>query len=286
MNGSADTLWVELYDQGGHMLADRAPVARDGSFIVNAVSAQFYEVRVLTSRGDRITTDHVQFSQGQPTEIRMPPAMQMVSPGGPISAKRLAHRPSKDARRWMKEAESLAGKGEFAASAERLEQVVAADPAYFEAWNNLGTRRIALGQPQKAAEAFGRAVEIDPNNAKVQSNLGLAHLFLREPAKAELEARRALQLEPGSPNALYVAGLALLQQDKNPSEGVEALRKAADLIPKAQLSIAEYYCRHNNLPACAEELQGFLKTPRGPDHPTAEKWLKIVRRSQQAALKD
>ena len=35
-NGSADTLWVELYGHASHMLVDRVPVCRDGTFIVTA----------------------------------------------------------------------------------------------------------------------------------------------------------------------------------------------------------------------------------------------------------
>ena len=50
-NGSADTFWVELYDDPSHLLAERVPVNRDGTFSVSASSTQLYEVRVVTSHG-------------------------------------------------------------------------------------------------------------------------------------------------------------------------------------------------------------------------------------------
>jgi tetratricopeptide (TPR) repeat protein len=278
-SGSADTLWVELYDQPGHMLTDRVPVSRDGTFTVNAVSTQLYEVRVVTSHGARITSDHVQFRQGQPVEIRMPKSIaDGPAPGGPISALRLAHRPVKAARRLLREADSLAEDGDIPASADRLQRALAADPNWFEAWNNLGSRQLALGKYNDAAEAFRRALAIDPNNALVHSNLGLAQLFLRQPLEAEESARRSLQLEPGSARASYVSGMALLQQNKRPSEALAALRAAAAVVPRALLAVAEWHCRHENLPACESELQTFLRTPRGPNHEIAEKWLGLLQK--------
>jgi len=111
-NGSADTLWVELYDNPSHLLADRVPVNRDGTFTVNAHSTQLYEVRVVTSHGARITSEHVQFRQVQPMEIRLPKSTTDVSaPAGPISILRLAHKPVKAARRLLRESDSLAEHG-------------------------------------------------------------------------------------------------------------------------------------------------------------------------------
>ena len=280
-NGSADTFWVELYDDPSHLLAERVPVNRDGTFTVNAHSTQLYEVRVVTSHGARIASEHVQFRQGQPLEIRLPKSMtDGPAPAGPISALRLAHKPVKAARRLLRESDSLAEHGNLAASAERLQQALAADPNWFEAWNNLGSRRLTLGRYAEAADAFRQALAIDPNNASVHSNLGLAQLFLRQPLEAEESARRALQLEPGAPRASYVAGMALLQQNKRPAEGFEALRAASAALPRALLAIAEWHCRHENMGACETELKSFLRTPRGPNHEAAEKWLELVRKQR------
>jgi len=261
------------------MMTDRQPVSRDGTFNVHANPAQMYEVRVVTNHGNRITSDHVQFRQGQPVEIRMPKtAGEAVPPGGPISARRLAHKPAKSVRKLVQQSQDLAEEGHIPESAARLEKALSADPNWFEAWNNLGTRRMQMHQYKESAEAFRHAVEIDPNNATVQSNLGLALLFLREPVAAEEAARVALKLEPGAPRALYVAGLALLQQNKNTSEGLANLHESAKVLPRALLATAEWHCRHNDLDACAGDLKVFLRTPRGNNHDAAEKWLSEVKK--------
>lgn len=275
-------LWVEVYDNPGHMLTDRQPVQRDGTFTVNAEGSKIYELRVVTRHGDRITSDHVQFRPGQPVEIRMPKSYgEGPRPAGPISALRLSHKPVKAAKRLVQEAESLAVSGQIPASAERLTKALEADPNWFEAWNNLGTRRMQMGEYGPAAEAFRHALAIDANNSTVQSNLGLALLFLREPAGAEAAARRALQLEPDSVRATYVAGLAMLQQNKQPAEALANLRTASKLLPRALLTTAEWSCRHNDMEGCATDLRAFLKTPRGPNHEKAERWLSEVKQKMK-----
>jgi len=241
-----------------------------------------YEVRVLTSHGARLTSEHIQFRQGQMIEVHMPKSvMDVPPPGGPISAVRLGHKPGKAARKLFREASSLAAKGNLTESAVRIEQAVAADPNWFEAWNNLGGRRLALSQFSEAAEAFRHALSIDPNNATVHSNLGLAQLFLRQPLEAEESARRALKLDPGAPRASYVAGMALLQQNKRIDEALEALGQSSKAVPRALLAMAEWQCRNQNPGACETELKTFLKTPRGPNHEAAETWLKRVKQHRK-----
>lgn len=276
-SGSADSLWIELYETPARLMVDRVPVSRDGTFVVNVIPTSFYEVRVVTSHGVRITSDHVQFRQGQPVEIRLPASRsEAPNPAGPISVRRLSHKPAKPVRRLMREADSFADKGNLQASTETLERLLAADPDWFEAWNNLGARRLTIGRHAEAAEAFTQALRIDPNNAGALTNLGLTKLFLRQPADAERAAIGAEKIAPGTPRTAYVYGLALLQQQKQPAIALEALRHAATLIPRALLASAEWHCRHDDLAACEKDLRAFLRTPPGPNHANAEKWLALL----------
>jgi len=279
--GSTDTLWVEIYETNGHMLTERVPVNRDGTFSVTAPSTQMYEVRVVTSHGSRITSEHLQFRPGQSVEIRLPKTMgEGPRPGGPVSIARLSHKPSKNAKKFLREADSLAQRGDLPGSAAQLQKALTEDPQWFEAWNNLGSRRLTLGQYAEAADAFRHALAIDSKSSIVHSNLGLAQLFLRQPLEAEESARRALQLEPDSPRASYVEGMALLQQEKRQEEAVGKLRAAAVVLPRALLAVAEWQCRHNNLGACETDIKSFLKTPHGPNHEAAERWLGRVKKAR------
>lgn len=277
--GPADSYFVELYENSGNMLADRVPVGRDGSFTLTAGGTQLYEVRVVTGHGDRVVSEHMYLRAGQPLELRLPRRPESRrAPGGAVSMARLAHRPAKVAMKLARQADSLAGDGDWAGSVRRLERVVEEDPRWFEAWNNLGSRLLKIGRYTEAADAFRRAAGIDPNQSAVHSNLGLTYLFLRESKEAAKEARRARELEPGSAQAAYVEALAMLQLNEKPEEAVALLRAAAPTLPRARLAVAEWHCRTGELQDCAAELKVFLKTPRGPNHAAAEKWLGEVKK--------
>lgn len=277
--GPADSYFVELYENSGHMLADRVPVARDGAFTLSAGGSQLYEVRVVTGHGERVLSEHMYLRAGQPVELRLPQRGGAGrGPGGAVSLARLGHKPAKMAMKLARQADSLAEDGDLAGSVGRLERVVAADPQWFEAWNNLGSRLLKMGRYADAADAFRRAIGIDPNQAAVHSNLGLTYLFLREAKEAAKEARKAREMEPESAQAAYVEALAMLQMNEKPEEAVALLRRSAAALPRARLAVAEWHCRTGELPACASELKLFLKTPRGPNHAAAERWLGEVKK--------
>jgi tetratricopeptide (TPR) repeat protein len=283
--GSPEHLWVEVHDAQAHMMADRVPVNRDGSFVVNVNSSQMYEIRIVTRHGERVTGEFLQFRPGQPLEMRLPKSLTAgPPPAGPISILRLSHKPTKFVKKLASESDSLASNGQLPASVERLEKALEADPNWFEAWNNLGSRRLQMGKHAEAVEAFRRAAAIDPNNALVQSNLGLALLFTRDAAGAEEAARKSLLIEPDGPRAKYVKGMALLQQHKRPEEGLESLRASSKVMPRALLATAEWSCRHNDFAGCETDLRAFLRTPKGPNHEAAEKWLSEVKKARKTNL--
>jgi hypothetical protein len=75
-----------------------------------------------------------------------------------------------------------------------------------------------------------------------------------------------------------VEALAMLQLQESPEEAVGLLKGAAATLPRARLAVAEYFCRAGDLRACEAELKVFLKTPRGPNHEAAQRWLGEVRK--------
>lgn len=63
-------------------------------------------------------------------------------------------------------------------SASLLESLVADDPKYKGAWNDLGRAYLEMRQYDKAADAFGKAIDNDPKEPNAYNNLGL--VFLRQ----------------------------------------------------------------------------------------------------------
>ncbi len=124
----------------------------------------------------------------------------------------------------------LQSQGRSGAAAECYERIVAADPADWEIWNNLGNARREAGDLDGAAEALGRARRLRPGVAQIQLNYAMALAAAGrldesvEPyaAAARLEPRNAaLQLELGK----------LLRHLGRQSAAVEPLGRAAALAP-------------------------------------------------------
>ena len=271
---TTDRMTVEVFDGSNHNIVDRTMANRDGSFLFSAQPGNLYEIRVISDHGVRVHSEHLVLRQGERIELKLPKSRFAASrPGGAISVLRLSHKPMKSAMKMYKEADTVAAKGDAAGAVEQLKKVVEADPNWFEAWNNLGGRLLAVGQLDEAARAYRRAIEIDSRVAAPHNNLGVVLLLLRQPAEAEIEGRKALQLEPDSVKASYVLGLSLLQQKLRVNEGLALLRHAATVMPRAELAVAEWYCVQNEVKDCAGQLQSLLAKPETPVHATARRWL-------------
>lgn len=223
------TYSVEVFSR----FSERVPLARDGAFTLYGTPGETVDLRVIDTHGDRVQSETVLLRSGHFLEFRLrEPARHAPAPGGPVSIGRLTHRPSKQSRRLFETASRLSAKGALRESAGALERAVAGDSGWMEAWANLGSVRLKLGDFAGAESAFRHGLEIDPNAAVLHSNLGLALLFLKRPSEAERHGREALRQAPGDARANYVTGLALLHQRK--IEGVALLEKAAEELPAAK----------------------------------------------------
>lgn len=277
----ADRLTVDIHENGGPSPNERAVVQRDGTFYFSGVPGTQYQFRVMSAHGDRLYMESWVLRHGDRVELRLTslPGGRSVKPGGAVSLLRLSHKPVKAAMKLHRAAESFAANGNPGAAVDSLKKAVDADPKWFEAWNNLGGQLLAMSRYEEAAEAFRQAVEIDSRVPASHSNLGLALLCINQPARAEEEGRRAMQLDPTSGKAAYVTGVALLNQRKKPAEALALLEESTKEVPRALLTIAEWYCRNNDLKSCQVPLQTYLKTPLTPHHERARAWLAEVNRN-------
>ena len=71
-------------------------------------------------------------------------------------------------------------RGDYAGAIEDCRQALALDPAYLNAWNNLGIALAEIGRTTEAADAWRRALAIDPGFTPARDNLGLLE---REPMR-------------------------------------------------------------------------------------------------------
>jgi TolB-like protein/Flp pilus assembly protein TadD len=110
------------------------------------------------------------------------------------------------------------GEAQLERSVSLLQQAVALDPGFAEAWANLAAANIVYGYGRDddfeayyrdGRQAALRAIEIDPNNGFAHAVLGLVHMgnLAWEDAMRELDL--AIELNPNETNSLLWKGIAL-----------------------------------------------------------------------------
>jgi predicted O-linked N-acetylglucosamine transferase (SPINDLY family) len=126
------------------------------------------------------------------------------------------------------------------ADAEALyRQILAAQPAHFDALQNMGVLACQVGRQDVAVDWLRRAIAVQPANAAAHSNLGEACRELGRLDEAEAHYRRALEMNPDYPEAHNNLGNVLCEKDRT-EEAIAACRRALALRP-------DFSDAHNNL---------------------------------------
>lgn len=79
---------------------------------------------------------------------------------------------------------------------KEFERALRINPAYAEAYNNLGVVRYIKNDTKRAVRYYLKALELRPYDASFHSNLGTAYFTRKEYDKASAEYLRALELDP------------------------------------------------------------------------------------------
>jgi protein O-GlcNAc transferase len=111
---------------------------------------------------------------------------------------------------------SQATLGQLDAAAASFDRARAADPEYFDAWNNLGNAWLALGRSEAAAAAYAEASKLRPENADAHANLAMVFLDLGRHAEALQSSERATSLDPSHVEAHASRAAALLGLGRPP----------------------------------------------------------------------
>ena len=127
-------------------------------------------------------------------ELSLPEAPQPQRSSGPISVLRLTHKVPKSARDAFGRATEFDRKKEHAKAIRELEQAVALDPAFADAYNNLGVQHFLLNEFIETEKALKRALELDPSFVTAHVNMAYLALTKGDTTGAEKEARRAVAL--------------------------------------------------------------------------------------------
>jgi tetratricopeptide (TPR) repeat protein len=192
---------------------------------------------------------------------------------GTISVARLRHKVPSRARREYDKALRAEHKGDSYAAIAHFEKAVGIDPAFMEAYNNLGVRHLLVNQFEQAIAQFQWALSLDGTAPLVHSNLGIAYLAMSRFVEAEKTARQGLKHDSTSNRLRLILGLALDAQRRDPREALGNLEAAAREFPRARLVAARVLARDGKPNRAATELKKYLRSGSAGDRRQVETWL-------------
>jgi tetratricopeptide (TPR) repeat protein len=109
----------------------------------------------------------------------------------------------------LRTAQGALDRNDFAAAADALKQVVAAQPTHTAAWFNLAYAYTRLDKHEEAVASYRKTLELDPNLFEARLNLGILLMQLNKPQDALEHLEKAATLKPDHPRAHLYYGRAL-----------------------------------------------------------------------------
>jgi hypothetical protein len=129
--------------------------------------------------------------------------------------------------------------GQHTQAAATYERIIAINPQFASAINNLGLLRTDMGQPEAALLLFRLALTLAPDSANAWCNVGSHWLTAGRQAEAAQAYDRSVRLNPLQPVLLNRLGL-LLEALKQPEDAQDAFARAEKAAPLE----AEYANNH------------------------------------------
>lgn len=252
-------------------------VAPSGAFDFQRVSSGMYQITVADERGDPIKNDFIHVTEPMASlRISIEGRPGAARSNGTISARRLAHKPSKQVRKLLSEAQKQTERGDLSGAATTLQQAIAIDPESLESHNNLGAIWMRMGNLQAALRSFDAAAAIDPGAPSPQVNRGLALLRLGDYGAAEGQARLALRSQPRGPAPHLVLGLAMFARRTWTDEMLDSLRAACEQFPNTRMALAQALAARGEHDAARSELEAYMKLKNADRRSEAAAMLKSL----------
>jgi len=154
---------------------------------------------------------------------------------------------------------------QYPAAIEKLERVIAIDPHFMKAYDNLGLCFEAVGRLDDAVKTYQRAVDLNrqekPASPWPPLNLGRLLVKLEQFDDAEKHLRDSLLADPKFAQAYYEFGM-LLEKRGRDEEAIREFEQAAALdaaYAQPHYALGRIYRRMGNNAKAAAELNQFEK---------------------------
>ena len=175
----------------------------------------------------------------------------------------------------------LAQDGKNKAAIDKLNQAIAAHPAFMLAFNELGVQYQKINELDKANEALESALKISPNSFAPLVNHGIVLVRLKRYAEAEENLRAALRENEKSPVAHYYLGRALAYLGKFDDAETElnaAVTLGGDQMKEAHRYLGAIYHARGETEKAIAQLETYLKiAPKADDADSVRQLIKQLK---------
>lgn len=185
-----------------------------------ALQQPLAEVRFLVD-GSRLLaqSDNVRFDPRSGQQVLALDAVDLTAAAAatlPTGRVRPLHPPAQQAEAWFERASEWDDEpSRWEDAVDAYQRVVALDPTYSAAWNNLGLVLHRLGRYPEARQAYATALRNDPDCAEAAYNLGSLHEDCGEPEEGVRHYRIALDISPDYADAHFNLAAALARAGRN-----------------------------------------------------------------------
>jgi tetratricopeptide (TPR) repeat protein len=244
-----------------------AIVNPDGTFEIRAARSGPHELSVYT--GGMILYRETVFvnSPNQSITVRLPDTAKTArSSENTISLQQLAHKVPDRARRAFEKGEQAENKGNHVQAEDWLQQAVAIDPEFADAFNELGAVEANQGDNPRAIENFQKAIALAPQHRMALANLCIVLAKAKRFDEAAEIARRALQVAPGSGSVRFVLATSLYFVKGDTDEVLDNLERSASEVPRAHLVAAELLARRGKRAEAVQHVEDYLRVSPPDDN--------------------
>ena len=282
---------VELHATSGAILLTIS-TSGNGNFAFNNISNGEYYVYVALPGYDPLN-QVIEVSDAPITELRLElhltpdPAAKDSSPNngsnGPTVSARELSIPRKAHDAFEIDMLLLYRKADYKGGLSEFQRAIQAFPTYYEAYAQMGTAYMKLGDSANAEQALRKSIELS-SEKYVDAYCYLALLFSSNQRFADAEplARKATELDKTSWLALTELARALYglnRLDEAEVSGLAAVKLQPN-DPSLQLMLADIHGKLHDYPALLNDLSTYLKLdPNGSEAPRARETSEKIRQA-------
>jgi len=283
---------VLLYTEGGTLIGRQTVTnnsryrflnLQDGRYdvVVEVEGSEVARVRVFVASAYK--TD---FRQDIHLEWKEGVSQRQRARAQTISAADFYDRPVRN-KSLFERAQRLLDKRQYQEAVPLLNEIVGIDPADFQAWTELGTAHLGVGDIAEAEKAYRLAIQARPTFALALLNLGRLLITQKRYTEAIDALSRATDARPDSADSHFLLGETYLKL-KLGSKAVPQLNEALRLDPNgkadAHLLLAALYEGAGMRDRAANEYEQFLaKRPNYSDRKKLERYISEHKKTSRVA---